>query len=205
MCEWTCVSRSRTRSERNTNAEQEATIFQQEIEELKAALEKERREKSQLKGVLDEFESSLADIAVSTAKEIQTIKEQNSKLTESKEETEEAFILLKTRYDELKALNHKHVENEGILRNAVESLKQDFETSETRYEKVKAHADAKFVIASQEMEQTRIVFENEVAMLKGQLSRQEMQMRTLEQALEIKNKENEDLILFSEELIAKLS
>jgi len=55
------------------------------------------------------------------------------------------------------------------------------------------------------MEQTRVVFENEVAMLKGQLSRQEMQMRTLEQALEIKNKENEDLILFSEELIAKLS
>lgn len=47
---------------------------------------------------------------MSTAKEIQTIKEQNSKLTESKEETEEAFILLKTRYDELKALNHKHVE-----------------------------------------------------------------------------------------------
>jgi hypothetical protein len=47
---------------------------------------------------------------VSTAKEIQTIKEQNSKLTEVKEETEEAFILLKTRYDELKALNHKHVE-----------------------------------------------------------------------------------------------
>ncbi|KAG0362727.1 Transforming acidic coiled-coil-containing protein 3, partial [Mortierella sp. AD032] len=95
--------------------------------------------------------------------------------------------------------------NEGILRNAVESLKQDFETSETRYEKVKAHADAKFVVASQEMEQTRIVFENEVNMLKGQLSRQEMQMRTLEQALDIKRKENEDLILFSEELINKLS
>ncbi|KAF9136150.1 Transforming acidic coiled-coil-containing protein 3, partial [Linnemannia schmuckeri] len=193
------------REEYERSAEQEATIFQQEIEELKSALEKERREKAQLKSVLDEFESSLADIAVSTAKEIQTIKEQNVKLTESKEETEEAFILLKSRYDELKALNHKHVENEGILRNAVESLKQDFETSEARYEKVKAHADAKFVVASQEMEQTRIVFENEVTMLKGQLSRQEMQMRTLEQALEIKNKENEDLILFSEELIAKLS
>ncbi|KAF9090106.1 Transforming acidic coiled-coil-containing protein 3 [Mortierella sp. GBA35] len=193
------------REEYERSAEQEAAIFQFEIEELRTALETERREKSQLKSVLDEFESSLADIAVGTAKEIQTIKEQNSRLTESKEETEEAFILLKTRYDELKALNQKHVENEGILRNAVEALKQDFETSESRYEKVKAHADAKFVVASQEMEQSRIVFENEVAMLKAQLSRQEMQMRTLEQALEIKNKENEDLILFSEELIAKLS
>ena len=47
---------------------------------------------------------------VSTAKEIQTIKEQNRKLSESKEETEEAFVLLKTRYDELKNLNFKHVE-----------------------------------------------------------------------------------------------
>ncbi|KAF9132932.1 Transforming acidic coiled-coil-containing protein 3 [Mortierella sp. 14UC] len=147
----------------------------------------------------------MAQSPLSTAKEIQTIKEQNSRLTETKEETEEAFILLKTRYDELKALNHKHVENEAILRNAVEALKQDFETSETRYEKVKTHADQKFIVASQEMEQTRIVFENEIAMLKQQLGRQEMQMRTLEQALEIKNKENEELIFFSEELIAKLS
>ncbi|KAF9927250.1 Transforming acidic coiled-coil-containing protein 3 [Linnemannia zychae] len=193
------------REEYERSAAEEAAIFQQEIEVLKTALEKEKRENSQLKGVLDEFESSLADIAVSTGKEIQTLKEQNSKLTEIKEETEEAFIVLKTRYDELKSLNQKHVENEGILRNAVEALKQDFEASEARYEKVKAHADAKFIVASQEMEQTRIGFENEVAMLKAQLSRQEMQMRTLEQALEIKNKENEDLILFSEELIAKLS
>ncbi|KAF9960590.1 hypothetical protein BGZ72_006490 [Mortierella alpina] len=193
------------REEYERSAEQEAALFQFEIEELRTALEKEKVEKSQLKGVLDEFESSLADIAVSTSKEIQTIKEQNRKLSESKEETEEAFILLKTRYDELKNLNFKHVENEGILRKAVETLKQDFETSESRYESVKVHADAKLVQASQEMEQARMVYDNEIAQLKAQLSRQEMQMRTLEQALEIKNRENEDLILFSEELIAKLS
>ncbi|KAF9941958.1 hypothetical protein BGZ67_003529 [Mortierella alpina] len=193
------------REEYERSAEQEAALFQFEIEELRTALEKEKVEKSQLKGVLDEFESSLADIAVSTAKEIQTIKEQNRKLSESKGDTEEAFILLKTRYDELKNLNFKHVENEGILRKAVETLKQDFETSESRYESVKVHADAKLVQASQEMEQARMVYDNEIAQLKAQLNRQEMQMRTLEQALEIKNKENEDLILFSEELIAKLS
>ncbi|KAF9966751.1 hypothetical protein BGZ70_001412, partial [Mortierella alpina] len=193
------------REEYERSAEQEAALFQFEIEALRTALEKEKIEKSQLKGVLDEFESSLADIAVSTAKEIQTIKEQNRKLSESKEETEEAFVLLKTRYDELKNLNFKHVENEGILRKAVETLKQDFETSESRYENVKIHADAKLVQASQEMEQARGMYDNEIAQLKAQLNRQEMQMRTLEQALEIKNRENEDLILFSEELIAKLS
>ncbi len=87
----------------------------------------------------------------------------------------------------------------------METLKQDFETSESRYENVKIHADAKLVQASQEMEQARVVYDNEIAQLKAQLNRQEMQMRTLEQALEIKNRENEDLILFSEELIAKLS
>ncbi|KAF9567895.1 hypothetical protein EC968_003131 [Mortierella alpina] len=193
------------REEYERSAEQEAALFQFEIEELRTALEKEKAEKSQLKGVLDEFESSLADIAVSTAKEIQTIKEQNKKLSESKEETEEAFVLLKTRYDELKNLNSKHVENEGILRRAVETLKQDFETSESRFENVKVHADAKLAQASQEMEQARAMYDNEIAQLKAQLNRQEMQMRTLEQALEIKNRENEDLILFSEELIAKLS
>jgi hypothetical protein len=47
---------------------------------------------------------------VSTVGEIQTLKEQNKMLTESQEETQEAFVLLKTRYDELKDLNHKHVE-----------------------------------------------------------------------------------------------
>ncbi|KAF9116046.1 Transforming acidic coiled-coil-containing protein 2 [Mortierella sp. AM989] len=193
------------REEYERSAEQEAAIYQSEIEELKTALEKEKKEKEGLKSVLDEFESSLADFAVSTATEIQTIKEQNKKLAETKEETEEAFITLKTRYDELKDLNSKHVDNDGILRKAIETLKRDFETSESRYENLKGHADMKLLQASQEMEQARIVYDNEIAMLKGQMGRQEMQMRTLEQALEIKNKENEDLILFSEELIAKLS
>lgn len=46
-----------------TQAEQEAAMYQFEIDELKTALEKELHEKQQLKNVLDEFEMSLADIA----------------------------------------------------------------------------------------------------------------------------------------------
>jgi len=38
------------------------------------------------------------------------MKDENKKLIESKQETEEAFILLKVRYDELRDLNVKHVE-----------------------------------------------------------------------------------------------
>lgn len=38
-------------------------MLQFEIEELKTVLDKEKREKEQLKSVLDEYESSLADIA----------------------------------------------------------------------------------------------------------------------------------------------
>ncbi|GJJ76960.1 hypothetical protein EMPS_09319 [Entomortierella parvispora] len=192
------------REEYERSAEQEAAIYQYEIEELKNSLEMEKNEKQQLKSVLDEFESSLADIAVSTSAEIQGMKDENKKLTESKQETEEAFILLKVRYDELRDLNVKHVENENILRKAVETLKQDFETSEARYEGVKAHADTRLVHASQEMEQARMMFENELAQVRAQMRQQEMHMRSLEQALESKTKENEDLIMFSEELISKL-
>ena len=42
-------------------------------------------------------------------------------------------------------------------------------------------------------------------MLRARVNRQEVHMRTLETTLETKTKENEDLIMFSEELIAKLS
>lgn len=83
-------------------------------------------------------------------------------------------------------------------------MKQDFETSESRYEGVKVHADARLVHASQEMEQARMMFENELAQVRAQMRQQEMHMRGLEQALESKTKENEDLIMFSEELISKL-
>ncbi|KAF9427568.1 hypothetical protein BGZ76_002291 [Entomortierella beljakovae] len=193
------------REEYERSAEQEAAMYQSEIDELKAALEKEKRDKAGLKSVLDEFESSLEEFAVSTAAEITSIKEQNKKLTENKEEVEEAFVVLKARYDELKDLNSKHVDNEGILRKAIEALKQDFETSESRYDNLRGHADAKMLMASQEMEQIKMGYDSEIAMLKGQLSRQEMQVRALEQAVEIKKKENEELIMFSEELISKLS
>lgn len=92
-----------------------------------------------------------------------------------------------------------------ILRKAVETLKDDFETSESRYESVKAHADTKLSQASKEMEQARNTYETEIAMLRAQVNRQEVHLRTLETTLETKTKENEDLIMFSEELIAKLS
>lgn len=192
------------KEEYERSADQDASIYQAEIEELKATLEKETKEKEQLKGVLDEYVSSIDEIAVSTGGEIQILKEQNAKLTESQEETQEAFVLLKTRYDELKDLNHKHVENAEILRKAIEVLKQDYETSESRYDSLKSHADSRMSQASQEMEQTRILYDNEVAMLKSQYVRQEHQMRTLEQALEIKTKEYEQLMQFSEDMIAKL-
>ncbi|KAF9318736.1 hypothetical protein BG003_010664 [Podila horticola] len=193
------------REEYERTAEQEAAMYQFEIDELKIALEREQHEKQQLKNVLDEFETSLADIAVSTAKEIQTLKEDNKRLSEGKSDTEDAFMQLKVRYDELRSLNSKHVENEAILRKAVETLKDDFETSESRYESVKAHADTKLSQASKEMEQARNTYEAEIAMLRAQVNRQEVHMRTLETTLETKTKENEDLIMFSEELIAKLS
>lgn len=69
---------------------------------------------------------------------------------------------------------------------------------------MKAHADARLVVASQEMEQARMVWQNEMAKVRAQMQQQEMHLRGLEQALENKNKENEALILFSEELISKL-
>ncbi|KAG0338496.1 hypothetical protein BG004_007202 [Podila humilis] len=193
------------REEYERTAEQEAAMYQFEIDELKAALEKEQREKTQLKDILDEFEASLADIAVGTAKEIQTLKEDNKRLSEGKSDTEDAFLQLKVRYDELRALNLKHVENEGILRKAVETLKDDFETSESRYENVKAHADTKLAQASKEMEQARNTYEGEIAMLRAQVSHQEVHLRNLEATVQAQTKENMDLLQFSEELIAKLS
>lgn len=47
---------------------------------------------------------------VSTAKEIQTLKEDNKRLSEGKSDTEDAFMQIKIRYDELRSLNLKHVE-----------------------------------------------------------------------------------------------
>lgn len=49
-------------------------------------------------------------LVVSTAKEIQTLKEDNKRLSEGKSDTEDAFMQLKVRYDELRSLNSKHVE-----------------------------------------------------------------------------------------------
>ncbi|KAF9167653.1 hypothetical protein DFQ26_003809, partial [Actinomortierella ambigua] len=98
------------REEYEKTAEQEAALFQFEIQQLKTALEKEEHDKAQLKAVLDEFEASLEDIALNTTKELSTIKEENTRLTEEKEEVEQSFVLLKTRYDELIAHNERHVE-----------------------------------------------------------------------------------------------
>ncbi|KAG0229715.1 hypothetical protein BGW42_001384 [Actinomortierella wolfii] len=200
------------REEFEKTAEQEAALFQFEIQQLKTALEKEEHEKAQLKAVLDEFEASLEDIALNTTKELSTIKEENARLTEEKEEVEKSFVMLKTRYDELISHNEKHVENERVLRSAIEALKLDYENAEARYEKVKSHAETKLSEAQVELEAMRMMYEQELALMRTTMMQQQQQMaqqhqiekRELEMKLEAKTRENEELIQFSEELIAKL-
>ncbi|KAF9979265.1 hypothetical protein BGZ73_002534 [Actinomortierella ambigua] len=200
------------REEYEKTAEQEAALFQFEIQQLKTALEKEEHDKAQLKAVLDEFEASLEDIALNTTKELSTIKEENTRLTEEKEEVEKSFVLLKTRYDELIAHNEKHVENERVLRGAIEALKLDYENAEARYEKVKTHAETKLSEAQVELEAMRMMYEQELAVMRTTMMQQQQHMaqqhqiekRELEMKLEAKTRENEELIQFSEELIAKL-
>lgn len=96
------------------------------------------------------------------------------------------------------------LKNEESLKKCVEGYIARIEKEGQRYQALKAHAEEKLQLASEEIAQVRSKAQAESLAFQASLRKEQMRIHSLEKTVEQKTKENEELTRICDDLISKM-
>uniref|UniRef100_A0A8C7CG67 Transforming, acidic coiled-coil containing protein 3 n=1 Tax=Oncorhynchus kisutch TaxID=8019 RepID=A0A8C7CG67_ONCKI len=94
--------------------------------------------------------------------------------------------------------------NEEMLKKCAQDYLARIKKEEQRYQTLKVHAEQKIGLANGEIAEVRSKLKSEVSALQAQLRREQLKVQSLENSLDQKVKETEELTNLCDELIAKV-
>jgi len=172
----------------------------------------------EIESVLEEYEVTITRMIQDSQKEkerqesrINELLEERSYLQESSEIMETSFKELRLKFEEFKTQNEIFSKNEELMKQTITSLQNDVLCASQRYEQIKAHAEEKLEMANIEIAKVRNNFEKELSAMKAKLLRKELdsqslnqKIKALQEQINIKTKENEELATICDALVSKL-
>ncbi|XP_058471158.1 transforming acidic coiled-coil-containing protein 3 [Solea solea] len=108
------------------------------------------------------------------------------------------------RLQKYKDMIEGYKKNEENLKAGAQSCIARIQKEEQRYQTLKAHADEKIACANQEISAVQSRYKAEVSALQAQLRREQLKVQSLDQTLDQKEKEVEELTKLCDELITKV-
>ncbi|XP_035022056.2 transforming acidic coiled-coil-containing protein 1 isoform X3 [Hippoglossus stenolepis] len=108
------------------------------------------------------------------------------------------------RYENMKSTLEGFKKNEEVLKKCAQEYLARVKQEEQRYHTLKVHAEEKLDKANEEIAQVRTKASSESVALNAGLRKEQMKNESLEQALQQKNQEIEELTKICDELIAKM-
>ncbi|XP_030877876.1 transforming acidic coiled-coil-containing protein 3 isoform X1 [Leptonychotes weddellii] len=136
--------------------------------------------------------------------EIQKILKEKDQLAADLSSMEKSFSDLFKRFEKQKEVIEGYHTNEESLKKCVEDYIVRIEKEGQRYQALKAHAEEKLQLASEEMAQVRSKAQAEALAFQASLRKGQMRIHSLEKAVEQKTKENEELTRICDDLISKM-
>ncbi|XP_021533326.1 transforming acidic coiled-coil-containing protein 3 [Neomonachus schauinslandi] len=136
--------------------------------------------------------------------EIQKILKEKDQLAADLSSMEKSFSDLFKRFEKQKEVIEGYHTNEESLKKCVEDYIARIEKEGQRYQALKAHAEEKLQLASEEMAQVRSKAQAEALAFQASLRKGQMRIHSLEKAVEQKTKENEELTRICDDLISKM-
>ncbi|KAJ0019365.1 hypothetical protein NQD34_006934 [Periophthalmus magnuspinnatus] len=182
-----------------------------EVSSWKHKFEESRQEVSEMRKIVAEYEKTIAQMIED---------EQRSKMTSQKSlhamtmERDTALADLNSverslsdvfrRYENMKSTLEGFKKNEEVLKKCAQDYLAKIKQEEQRYQTLKLHAEEKLDKANEEIAQVRAKLSSENVALTAGLRKEQMRVESLEQALQQKNQEMEELTKICDELIAKM-
>ncbi|XP_053125505.1 transforming acidic coiled-coil-containing protein 1 isoform X7 [Hemicordylus capensis] len=188
-------------------------IISKEIEanEWKRKYEGSRQEVLEMRKIVAEYEKTIAQMIEDEQRTTMTSQKSLQQLTMEKEQAlsdlnsvERSLSDLFRRYENLKGVLEGFKKNEDALKKCAQDYLTRVKQEEQRYQALKIHAEEKLDKANEEIAQVRAKAKAESAALHAGLRKEQMKVDSLEQALQQKNQEIEELTKICDELIAKL-
>ncbi|XP_014044739.2 transforming acidic coiled-coil-containing protein 3 isoform X2 [Salmo salar] len=161
--------------------------------------------------IMSEFEATIAQILADKQKEKEMAQAEFTKVLQEKEQVsqdlntmERSFSELFKRLDKYKEAIEGYKKNEEMLKKCAQDYLARIKKEEQRYQTLKVHAEQKIGLANEEIAEVRSKLKSEVSALQAQLRREQLKAQSLENSLDQKVKETEELTNLCDELIAKV-
>ncbi|XP_066996608.2 uro-adherence factor A isoform X2 [Anabrus simplex] len=211
---------------------EEAAVLEQEKEELRNKLrdaemarrqaeESERRKDrllneksqslSQMSIILEEYEKTISRLVAEKEHEKQAQSIEVARLTKEKdtmsthlENIEIAFSDVHQKYEKSKQVIQGFVKNEEALRASLAEYESTIKKQEQKYDALKSHAMAQLEGANEELNMLHRNHQVELTKLRAMLKKAELKVTSLEEVVEQKTKENQELVTICDELIGNV-
>ncbi|KAM5336802.1 transforming acidic coiled-coil-containing protein 3 isoform 1-T2 [Glossophaga mutica] len=200
-------------------------VLQYSQRDLDAAVEAAQKENAQLRSqckelqeknlemgkVMDGFESIVYQAMEEAQKQKELCKAEIEKALKEKDQLasdlssmEKSFSDLFKRFEKQKEVIEGYRTNEESLKKCVEDYIVRIEKEGQRYQALKAHAEEKLRLASEEIAQVRSKAQAEALAFQASLRKEQMRVHSLEKTVEQKTKENDELTRICDDLISKM-
>ncbi|XP_029366212.1 transforming acidic coiled-coil-containing protein 1 isoform X2 [Echeneis naucrates] len=188
-------------------------IITKEVEanDWKKKYEDCRQEVNEMRKIVAEYEKTIAQMiedeqrnSLSSQKALHAVTMEKEAALADLNSVERSLSDVFRRYENMKSTLEGFKKNEEVLKKCAQEYLARVKQEEHRYQTLKLHAEEKLDKANEEIAQVRSKASSESTALTASLRKEQMKNESLEQALQQKNQEIEELTKICDELIAKM-
>ncbi|XP_029295690.1 transforming acidic coiled-coil-containing protein 1-like isoform X2 [Cottoperca gobio] len=170
-----------------------------------------KQEVSEMRKIVAEYEKTIAQMIEDDQRSTQSSQKALHSVTTEKDaaladlnSVERSLSDVFRRYENMKSTLEGFKKNEEVLKKCAQEYLARVKQEEQRYQTLKVHAEEKLDKANEEIAQVRGKASSENMAMTASLRKEQMKNESLEQALQQKNQEMEELTKICDELIAKM-
>ncbi|BFY96970.1 hypothetical protein BsWGS_00010 [Bradybaena similaris] len=197
------------------NKERDWSLMLAERDKKIAALEETNRKvkhsNEEMRMIVSEFEKTISQLQAEkektktdSHKAVQNLESERDQVMEDLQSVETAFSDLLRRYEKSKSIIEGFKRNEEQLKQCVEDLQTKLKKSEIKLQALRSQAEDKLDKANEDIEKIKKSTKSDIVRLEAALKKAELRISGLEESLQRKEKENQELTAICDELIAKV-
>ncbi|KAM9744008.1 transforming acidic coiled-coil-containing protein 1-like isoform 2-T2 [Menidia menidia] len=182
-----------------------------EVSDWKKKYEQSKQEVNEMRKIVAEYERTIAQMiedeqrnTLSSQKALHAVTMEKEAALADLNSVERSLSDVFRRYENMKSTLEGFKKNEEVLKKCAQEYLARVKQEEQRYQTLKLHAEEKLDKANEEIAQVRTKSSSENMALTASLRKEQMKNESLEQALQQKNQEIEELTKICDELIAKM-
>eukprot|EP00092_Neocalanus_flemingeri_P024561 GFUD01026639.1.p1 GENE.GFUD01026639.1~~GFUD01026639.1.p1 ORF type:complete len:561 (-),score=195.52 GFUD01026639.1:35-1717(-) len=161
--------------------------------------------------IVEEFEKTISQLVVEKEREevcqeivMERIVTERDEVVRDHQNVERAFADLNQKYERAKEVVAGFQLTEDSLKCSVDSLSKRYTAGEEKYQHKKTEAEAQLAGVGEKLTESQRSKAREIARLTAQLRKAEMNVSSLEEKIEQKSQENQELTAMCDDLLARV-